>query len=120
MEPVQFEEWIIKRLRSDNFEVNRTPTSHDGGADVIAKSRVSGNRLILQCKHTQRLSLCDDRAVNDLVRAATAYGGGDVTLVAVTNARGYTRKAQAKAAAHDVLLLDRAGLEDWPSNLYSL
>ena len=50
MEPIQFEEWVISLLKDNACHVSRTPKSHDGGADVIA--RKENNEYLIQCKQT--------------------------------------------------------------------
>jgi Restriction endonuclease len=72
MEPVQFEDWVLRRLKDVGHKVSRTPKSHDHGADGIAYHRISGRTYIIQCKHTQRTT-SPDQAIGDLLRAQASH-----------------------------------------------
>ncbi len=114
MEPIQFENWVLEQLKKNGFEISRTPRSYDGGGDGIAKSRRTGSKLIIQCKHTQSNTLCDEAAVTDLVRARTAYGGEGRKYLAITNARDFSKRAHKMAAEEKIRLVSRADLGSWP------
>jgi SNF2 family DNA or RNA helicase len=113
MEPVQFEDWVLGRLKDVGHKVNRTPKSHDRGADGVAYHRISGRPYIVQCKHTQRTT-SPDQAIGDLLRAQASYGLRDPGLVAVTNATGFGRSATATAKSSGIRLISRTELERWP------
>ena len=113
MEPVQFEDWVLRRLKDVGHKVSRTPKSHDHGADGIAYHRISGRTYIIQCKHTQRTT-SPDQAIGDLLRAQASYGLRDPGLVAVTNATGFGRSATAAAKSSGIRLISRTELERWP------
>ena len=114
MEPIQFEEWVISLLKDNKYFVNRTPKSHDGGADVIA--RKNNNDYIIQCKHTGNLNnTCDEEATKDLIRAKTNYKMESAGLIAVTNAKGYSDEALKDAKEHAITLIDRNNLPSWLS-----
>ena len=120
MEPVQFENWVLEKLKQQGFDINRTPRSSDGGGDGIAKSRRTGTTLIIQCKHTQSNSLCDEVAVTDLVRARSAYGGGSGRCLAITNAKEFSNKAHKMAAKENIQLISRAEIVSWPNMVRDL
>jgi hypothetical protein len=115
MEPQQFERWALSRMAPLGYVADRTPRSHDGGADGIVMHRRTKSRVILQCKlrHNEN-KYCDDEAIDDLLRARTAYGGGAITLVALTNATKFTDMAKRRAQDHGVTLIARDGLSNWP------
>ncbi len=117
MEPLQFENWVLEKLKQNGFDVDRTPRSHDHGADGIATSRKTGTKIIVQCKHIQRDSFCDDVAVTDLLRARFAYGADSATYVAITNSKGFSKKATKMAAKENVQLISRLGLSSWPNSV---
>ncbi len=115
MEPIQFEEWVISLLKDNKYHVSRTPKSHDGGADVIA--RKENNEYLIQCKQTgNQNNLCDDEATKDLIRAKTNYKMESAGLIAVTNAKGYTDEALKDAKDHAITLIDRNNLPSWLNN----
>ena len=53
MEPQEFERWVLRGLGERGWEVDRTPITHDGGADGVILHRASNMRVIVQCKHRQ-------------------------------------------------------------------
>ena len=115
MEPIQFEEWVISFLSGKKYEVNRTPKSHDGGADIIAKK--NGIDYIIQCKHTgNRKNICDNEATQDLIRAKKNYKMESAGLISVTNANGYSEEAMTDAKDHAITLIDRNNLVNWNPN----
>lgn len=112
MEPIQFEEWVISLLKDHKYNVSRTPKSHDGGADIIA--RKNNNDYIIQCKHTgNKNNICDEEATKDLIRAKTNYKMESAGLIAVTNAKGYSKEAKLDAKEHAITLIDRINLAYW-------
>jgi HJR/Mrr/RecB family endonuclease len=115
MEPLQFENWVMGRLRASGYRVSRTPRSHDGGADVVATHSQTGRRIIIQCKHTQRDESCGEQAINDLLRARIAYAAQADLLVAITNAKGFGSRAAERARSEGIVTIDRTGLYLWPS-----
>jgi SNF2 family DNA or RNA helicase len=117
MEPVQFERWVLHKLLAAGHRANETPTTRDGGADGIVFHRDGGRPFILQCKHTQRNG-SPDAAIADLVRAKGAYSalGGQIGLVAVTNAQSFGRAASEAARAVGITLVCRDKLGSWPSS----
>ncbi|MBF0093859.1 MAG: restriction endonuclease [Alphaproteobacteria bacterium] len=108
----QFEEWVLRRLCAKGWRVNRTPVTGDGGADGVL-SDSTGNLVIVQSKHRESTSRCDDEPINDLLRARKAYGMPTAALFAVTNAKGYSEKATERAERHEVTLIFRANILSW-------
>ncbi|HYE34256.1 restriction endonuclease [Methylocaldum sp.] len=113
MEPVQFEQWVLGRLKDIGYKVSKTPKSHDYGADGVAYHRITGRPYIIQCKHTQ-CSTPPDKAVSDLLKARDSYSLKKPGLVAVTNATGFNSTTFAIAKAEGIALVCREDLENWP------
>ena len=111
MEPLHFESYTEKSIRkyvSDNITVNRTRETHDAGADLIIKNNTGNIVGIVQCKHTANIGLrSDDHAIQDLVRARTAYDNDEALLFAVTNAWKFSEQAQWRANAENIILICR-------------
>lgn len=108
MEPVQFEEFVIQQFRNLGWAARRTPSTGDGGADVIVQKdgRVA---FLVQCKHTQNPAHnISDEAIHDLRRALTNYRAADAIPVAVTNAEGFSTAARNAAADINAKLICRA------------
>jgi SNF2 family DNA or RNA helicase len=117
MEPRAFERWAISRCAPLGWEVSRTPRSHDAGADGLMVHRNTHARVIVQCKHKQSdEAVCGPNAVDDLLRARAHYGV-DARLIALTNAKRFSKSAQEQAAKYGVVLLDRNALREWPNQL---
>jgi HJR/Mrr/RecB family endonuclease len=114
-----FEVWTATQFAQAGYQPNTTPTSHDGGADIILRppSRPPGSRpVICQCKHRSLgEGQVDEDAVRDVLRARSAYGLlypwlKDPRLMAVTNGR-FTLKASSLARENDVVLVDGAQID---------
>jgi HJR/Mrr/RecB family endonuclease len=115
MDPRQFERWVLHRMAAIGYVADRTPRTHDGGADGLLAHRQSGSRVIVQCKHKQDInSACDDEAIDDLLRARTTYDEISARLIALTNAQDFTPKARRRAAEHGMILVARQELSGWP------
>jgi hypothetical protein len=115
MEPQQFERWALSRMAPLGYVSDRTPRSHDSGADGIMVHRETKHRAIVQCKLRQNEGqFCGDDPIDDLLRARTAYGSGATTLVALTNAADFSDKAKRRARDYGVLLIARQTLQRWP------
>lgn len=111
MEPLQFERWVLGELRLAGYDARPT-TLQDGGADVIAwkSDEVHSETLLVQCKHTQSGKSLTEAAVREVVRSTRRYADrirGDLRLVVVSNARGFTDQAQRVAREGNVILLGR-------------
>ena len=115
MEPVQFENWVLSRLKSYGFKVNKTPKSWDCGADGLAVHPKTGRSHIIQCKHLQTGNHCDDKAIEELLRAKEAYDKPNADLYVVTNSSGFTKAARNMAEEFSVKLVARDSLINWPN-----
>ena len=114
LDPVAFEEWVLKQLRLAGYSTRRTPTSNDRGADGLAfgPSGRPEHTIIVQCKHTQGKRKCSKKAVEEVLRAPEEYRHilkGQVLLMVVTNASGFATTARVlawKCNVHLYSLLD--------------
>jgi SNF2-related domain/Helicase conserved C-terminal domain/Restriction endonuclease len=115
MEPQQFERWALSRMAPLGYASDRTPHSHDGGADGVMMHRRTKHRAIVQCKLRQNeTQCCGDGPIDDLLRARAAYGSGATTLVALTNAADFPDRAKRRARDYGVILIARGALREWP------
>ena len=114
-----FENWVLDRARQSNdWEVSKTPRSGDAGADAVLHHRRRATAAVVQVKHTTRDSRRIGKgAVLEVLRAGSRYGLTNPQHVVVTNARGFTRRAQRLALEKDVKLVDRDRLGLWPSHV---
>ena len=109
-DPIQFEDWVMAQLRKAGYRVDRTPRSHDYGADCVAlpPSGSSNPALLVQCKHTQRSQACGIEGVEAVIRAKVAYRiKGEPVLALVTNATTFTASALELALREGVRLVGR-------------
>jgi superfamily II DNA or RNA helicase len=114
MEAQQFERWVLSRLAGDGWEVDKTPITHDAGADGISVHRGRNLRIIVQCKHRQSSNtVCTDDVVDELLRARERYGI-EAQLVGVTNAKSFSSAVIARAKLHEINLVSRGNLIEWP------
>jgi superfamily II DNA or RNA helicase len=117
MEPRQFERWVLTSLARDGWEVDQTPITHDGGADGISLHRGRNLRIIVQCKHRQFANtVCADDVVDELLRARERYGI-EAKLIAVTNARSFSSAVISRAQLHEISLVSRSNLVEWPRGI---
>ena len=115
MDPRQFERWVLQRMAAIGYVADRTPSTHDGGADGLLAHRQSGFRVIVQCKHKQDInSACDDEAIDDLLRARSTYDAMSARLIALTNAQDFTSKTRRRATDYGIILVARPELRGWP------
>ncbi len=114
MEPEAFEDWVLHQLARAGYKTHRTPPTRDAGIDGLAVSPEKDHTLVIQCKHTQRTgSNRGPDAVEEVIRGSDAYRHlikGRTVLMVVTNAMGFSKPSRRMAKAHDVVLIDRAGL----------
>ncbi len=114
MEPVQFEDWCLGRLKMAGYKINKTPKSWDRGADGIAKSVTSDKSIIIQCKHIQTETSCGEDAVEELLAARQAYDRPEAELHAITNSKAFSPAARERATKEGVKLIARSDLFNWP------
>jgi hypothetical protein len=113
-----FENWTAQQFIKVGYQANTTPRSHDGGADIILRppTRPGARPIICQCKHRSLgEGAVDEQAVEDVLRARTAYGMVypwlvKPVLIAVTNSR-FTLRATSSARESGVVLVDGARID---------
>lgn len=115
LDPVAFEEWVLKQLRLAGYSTRRTPTSGDRGADGIAFGPPDRpeHTVIVQCKHTQGKGKCSKGAVEEVLKAPQEYRNvvkGQVVLMVATNAEGFAPTARVLAWKRNVHLFSLADL----------
>ena len=115
MEPIEFEAWVLDRLEKRGYEVKTTPISGDAGSDGIAISPDSScfPSFIIQCKHTQRDVNIGHSAVEEILNAMDRYEflPKGIKPLVVTNAKGFTAKANSLSRNRGVRVVSREGLE---------
>ena len=106
LSPTDFELWLANLLNDEGYKARRTPTSHDRGADIVA--RRDGLSLIAQCKHTKSKNKIGKAAVEELYQVQEAYPDyQNPMLMLVTNSQGFTTDAEEAARAGQIILIDR-------------
>lgn len=112
--PIEYEQHCAQLLKRSGWNVQLTPVSGDGGADLVA--RRSGACVIIQCKRYAKP--VGNRAVQEAYTAKSLYGG---SLACVVAPNGFTKQAEREAYGLGVLLLHHSklsglGSESQPSN----
>ena len=113
-----FEDWVLQRAKeSGEWEVARTPSSGDGGADAVLRHRQRDSTVLVQVKHTTASHrTMDAAAVLEVAHAASRYEVRNPQLAVVTNASEFTRAAREEALERGVMLIDRHRLGLWPNH----
>lgn len=104
MQPIEFEEYVLELFKNNGYEVNRTKTSWDYGADGIVKNNKTGEEVIIQVKHTQRDVPCVESAVHELLKAREAYEKPKAKLMVVTNHPKFSAATILAGENNDVAL----------------
>ncbi|MBC9176144.1 SNF2-related protein [Pseudoroseomonas ludipueritiae] len=117
----QFEAWAEDQFRRAGFQAFTTPSSGDGGADIVLRSPpgTAVRPIICQCKHRTLGGSTDEEAVHDVIRAKASYSRKyqwlqDPLLLTITNGRA-SLAARRLAAESNVFIADRAILPDLPA-----
>lgn len=119
MDWYDFEEWVLERLKSRGYQVHRTPKTGDGGADgMFLKFGPDNGSGLIQCKHTSNPELVqDDTAVKNLIEARDRYGLKNPRLIAITNAKHFSRMAESMAGLEGIELVTRANVTTFHQHL---
>jgi hypothetical protein len=107
-----FEVWVAGRFQSAGWQVNDTPSSGDGGADIICRHPRGGRPLVIQVKHRQMgEGSVDDSAIREVASAPSRYRRlpwlSDPKLLAISNGN-FELRARTLADQHRVRVIDRA------------
>jgi hypothetical protein len=108
----EFERWALHRANQCGYLTEATNVSWDKGAYGIIKHRETGERFILQCKHSGRDIIQDDRVIEDLLRAREAYDP-DACLVALTNS-SFSKPLVNRMKQLRIRIYDRNSICTWP------
>lgn len=125
IEPRMFECLCERLWLKQGYSVYRTPTSGDGGVDVVAFR--DGEGYLIQCKTTASGKSLGWAGIKDVIAGATAYRlkhpGVKFRLAAATNAT-FNTSARQQAAVNGVELYEVSELvsllERHPTNLAEL
>ncbi|MFE5588552.1 restriction endonuclease, partial [Kitasatospora sp. NPDC056531] len=116
MDATEFERACADLLVRDGFtQVQHSGRSGDLGADVIARDHL-GRKVVVQCKHYSRpVGSRDVQTFNGTARPEHHAG-----VPVMIGLNGFTRDAEAFAARHDLVLVNRQTLTLWAhgSHLY--
>ena len=103
---IKFERFIGYLFQEDGYTVSTTPTSNDGGVDLVLDD--NGRRILVQCKcHNNRISVND---VRNFGGAALLYNSDDNFFI--TNSE-FVTGAYEYAEQTGIKLYDGASLADW-------
>jgi SNF2 family DNA or RNA helicase len=107
-----FENWVANRFQAAGWQVNYTPTSGDGGADVICRHTRGGRPVVIQVKHRQMgVGSVDEGAVQQVASAPSRYRRiawlNEPTLLAVSNGT-FELRARTLAVQSQVRVIDRS------------
>lgn len=112
MEPELFEQWALTRASQHGYVADRTPRSWDRGADGIITHKGTGQKFILQCKHSGRDTIKEDKVIQDLLSAREAYDT-NAGLVALTN-RYFSNSLVRRMDQLGIRYFDRDTISNWP------
>ena len=96
---LDFERELASLYRGMGYEVERTPSSGDGGVDLIL--RRPGRTTIVQCKATE--SPAGPSIVRDLYGTMVAFGANDAILASLS---GCTRGVRSFIRGKPITVLD--------------
>jgi hypothetical protein len=112
LNPTYFEALIAALWKRRFMYVKLTPSSNDGGVDVVAKSQTKGDLVQAKSSRAEEASLSWN-AVKDVVggeaRYKVMYPGVGFTKVALTNRR-FNENAKLQAQLNGVRLVEREEL----------
>ncbi len=112
MDAEGFERWALTRATQRGYIASRTQRSWDHGADGIITHKETGQKFILQCKHSGLEKIQSDKVIQDLLRAREAYDSG-AGLVALTNSYFATPLIQ-RMKQLGIRYFDRDTICNWP------
>jgi HJR/Mrr/RecB family endonuclease len=118
--------WVANCFQAAGWQVNDTPRTGDGGADVIARHPAGGRPIIVQAKHRMLgLGSVDESAVIEVAGAPKRYQASrpwlaDPILFAVSNGT-FELQAHTVATQRGVRIIGRseiAGLDSVARELF--
>lgn len=116
LDPIAFEEWVLRQLAEAGYSTWRTPRSGDRGADGLALlgAEEEKHTIIVQCKHMQPNDRCGKSAVREVLSSIPFYRNnihGEPRPMVITTAAGFTADAEKLARQSGVRLVDRRNLQ---------
>jgi hypothetical protein len=107
-----FELWVAGCFQAAGWQVNETPASGDGGADMVCRHPGGKRPVIVQVKHRQMgQGTVPEAAVQEVVRAVGRYShlpwARDPVLLVATNGI-FELRARTAAAQKGIQLIDRS------------
>jgi uncharacterized protein YjbI with pentapeptide repeats len=114
LRPRQFEELIAEILSSHGWHIHLTPTTRDGGADILAVAQTSAGLStpwLVECKKYAPENKVDVSVVRSLygLKCEQQHGGA---LLATTSQ--FTKDAlQYKSSRYNLHLRDFSGIVEW-------
>jgi hypothetical protein len=120
--PREFEELVAEVLAGLDWEVSLTPSTKDGGHDILAVVRTAGDvevRIIVECKRYGADHSVGIPAVQKLLGVKQYIGATKALLVTTSQ---FTADAQRLAQDHsfEIELIDRNKLLAWLSTYLSM
>jgi len=105
LDGIEFENYIAKILKANDYNVSGTPKTGDQGADLIATK--NNKTYVIQAKRYS--DLVGNKAVQEVVAAKNFYSG-DIAAV-VTNS-SFTSSAKELAKKNGVILIDKKHIQN--------
>ena len=108
---LKFENFCFQKLRSQGWQVKRTPVSGDQGVDLIAS--IDDLRLCIQCKDHQKA--IGNKAVQEVYAGKKYWSGTHAILISRS---GFTKAAQKLALSSKVILINECEIENINNIIY--
>ena len=108
---LKFENLCYQKLRSQGWEVKKTPVSGDQGVDLIAS--IDDFRLCIQCKDHQKA--IGNKAVQEIYSGKKYWLGTHAILISRS---GFTKSAKKLALSSKVILINEFEIENIKNIIY--
>jgi len=96
--PLAFEEWTRDLAIANGLSARSTPSTRDGGADIVVRDAQGRISHLIQCKHTSRTDVeLDAGMANDINRMRLIWAAPDAIIIGITNAQAYSKNVRAAA-----------------------
>jgi len=96
-----FEDYVGSALYDSGFKIQKTPRSHDGGCDLIAKL---GDKTVLCQVKQVRTAKVLNRGVEEIIQAKSRFSDSDYLLL-ITNAMSLTASQKNLALREGVIVI---------------
>lgn len=108
-----FEDYVASALYDVGFKVQKTPHSHDGGCDLIAKMR--DKTVLCQVKQVRSAKVLS-RGIEEIILAKARYSN-PTDLLLITNALALTPNQKALALREGVIIICGDYIDSFGSRL---